>query len=125
MPSQVRFKIWCYHWKPRWSVAVNLDITSIFNEVFWLFRSGHLQIIFLVGVLRRCFAIFTGKRLCWSIFLIKLQTFRPGTLLKRDSNTSVFGKYCDIYMNIMLLNNSSGCFWLLKNEYVNDKFLIY
>ena len=31
-----------------------------------------------------------GKHLCWSLILIKLQPFRPTTLLKRDSNTGVF-----------------------------------
>ena len=36
------------------------------------------------------FAIFTGKQLCWRLFLIKLQAFSPETLLKRDSNTGVF-----------------------------------
>ena len=36
------------------------------------------------------FAIFTGKPLCWNLFLIKLQTFRPATLLKTDANIGVF-----------------------------------
>ena len=36
------------------------------------------------------FAIFTGKHLCWSLLLIKLQAFRPEILLKRDSNVSDF-----------------------------------
>ena len=35
------------------------------------------------------FAIFTGKRLCWSLFLIELQAFRPTALFGRDSNTGV------------------------------------
>ena len=35
-------------------------------------------------------AIFTGKHLCWFLFSTKLRTFRPATLLKEDSNTSVF-----------------------------------
>ena len=35
-------------------------------------------------------ANFTGKHLCWSLFLIKPQTRRPATLLKRNSNTGVF-----------------------------------
>ena len=35
------------------------------------------------------FANFTGKHLCWSLFLIRLQG-RPATLLKRDSNKDVF-----------------------------------
>ena len=34
------------------------------------------------------FANFTGKHLCWSLFLIKLQA--QGPFLKRDSNTGVF-----------------------------------
>ena len=38
------------------------------------------------GVLKN-FAIFTGKYLCWSFLLIKLQAFRP---VIRDSNTGVF-----------------------------------
>ena len=36
------------------------------------------------------FAIFTGKQLWWSLFLIKLQAFRPVSLLKWDSITGVF-----------------------------------
>ena len=38
----------------------------------------------------KTFALITGKHLCWSLFLIVLQTFRPTTLLKRDSNTGAF-----------------------------------
>ena len=36
------------------------------------------------------FTIFAGKNLCWSLFLIKLQVFRPATLLKRNPNTGIF-----------------------------------
>ena len=36
------------------------------------------------------FGNFTGKHLCWSLFLIELQAFKPAILLKRDSNTDVF-----------------------------------
>ena len=48
------------------------------------------------------FAIFTGKHLCWSLFLIKLQDFRPeGSLcwkrkfsfLSYQTSNSVRGKY--------------------------------
>ena len=50
-------------------------------------------------------AIFiTRKHLWWSFFLIKLQTLRPATLLKRDSNTVVF---------LWILQN-------LKNIYFED-----
>ena len=41
------------------------------------------------GVFRN-FASFTGRQLCWSLFLIELQTFRPAALLEIDSNTDVF-----------------------------------
>ena len=42
-----------------------------------------------IGVLKYS-AIFTGKYLCWSLFLTKLETFMPETVLKRDSNTIAF-----------------------------------
>ena len=44
---------------------------------------------FKIDVLKN-FANFAGKHLCWSLFLIKLQVWRHGTLLKRDSNTVAF-----------------------------------
>ena len=52
-------------------------------------RSSHLRCSIKKAVLNN-FAIFTGKHLCWSLYLIKLQDFSPATLLERDSNTSVF-----------------------------------
>ena len=52
-------------------------------------RSSRVQMFFKLGVLAD-FAIFTGKHLCWSLFLIKLKVFRAVILLKRDSNTGVF-----------------------------------
>ena len=41
------------------------------------------------GVLKNI-ANWAGKRLCWSLFLIKLHQIRPATLLKLDSNTDFF-----------------------------------
>ena len=38
----------------------------------------------------KSFSIFTGKCLCWSLFLLKLLTFSSATLLKRDSGAGVF-----------------------------------
>ena len=38
----------------------------------------------------KIFSIFTGKHLCWSLFLINLQACRPATLLKKDFSTGVF-----------------------------------
>ena len=51
-------------------------------------RSSHSEMFFKIGFLINL-AIFTEKHLCWSLFLIKSQAFRPATLLKRDS-TQVF-----------------------------------
>ena len=42
-----------------------------------------------ISVLKN-FAIITGKHLCWSLFLRKLQVLKPATLLKGDSNNGVF-----------------------------------
>ena len=45
--------------------------------------------VFYNKVVHKNFAIFAGKHLCWSLFLIKLQAFRPATSLKRNSDTEV------------------------------------
>ena len=47
------------------------------------------KVFFKKGILKN-FANLTGKHMCWSLFLIKLQAWGPVTLLKRDSNTDVF-----------------------------------
>ena len=53
------------------------------------------------GILKN-FAIFTGKHLCWNLFLIKLKGWRPVTLLKKDSYTGVFCEYYEIFKNTFL-----------------------
>ena len=45
------------------------------------------------------FAIFIEKHLCWGLFLIKFQAFRPAKFLKRDSNTGVSCGYCELFKN--------------------------
>ena len=56
----------------------------------WLeVQSSRSQMFFKINLLKN-FAIFTRKNLCWSLFLIKLQTSRPVTLLKSNSSTGVF-----------------------------------
>ena len=54
-----------------------------------IFRSSYRKCHVKKAALKD-FAIFTGKRLCWSLFFKKLETFRVATLLKRDFNTVVF-----------------------------------
>ena len=52
----------------------------------WKIRSSRSQILLNIGVLENL-ANFTGKYLCWDIFLIKLLAFN---FIKRDSNTGGF-----------------------------------
>ena len=58
----------------------------------FFFRSSRLQLVFKISALK-IFVIFTGNRLYWSYFLIKLLVWRPASLLKRDSSTDS----CEIY----------------------------
>ena len=55
-------------------------------------RSGQKQTpeVFLKRGVLKTFAIFTGKHQCWSLFLVKLQIFRPETLFKKDYDICVF-----------------------------------
>ena len=68
------------------------------------YRNVSSQIFFKIGVLKK-FANFTGKQLCWRLFLVKLQGWRPATLLRRDSNKGAMRKklqklsFADILQN--------------------------
>ena len=53
------------------------------------YRSSHQSCSIKEAALKN-FAIFAGKHLFWSLFSMKLQAWKPATLLKRDSNTFVF-----------------------------------
>ena len=46
-----------------------------------IIRSSRSQMLRKIGALKK-FAIFTVKRLCWSLSLIKLLGFKPTTLLQ-------------------------------------------
>ena len=50
------------------------------------FQKQPADVFFKKGVFKNS----TEIHLCWTLFLIKLQAFRPETTLKRDSSTSVF-----------------------------------
>ena len=59
------------------------------------------------------FAIFTGKHLCWSFFIIKLQAFSTTILLERDSNTAgvflwILRNFKD---NLFWRTSANDCFW--------------
>ena len=52
-------------------------------------KSSRSQMFFKIGVLK-IFVKFTGKHLCWRLFLVKLQFRRSATSLRRYFNTYVF-----------------------------------
>ena len=49
-----------------------------------IIRSSCSQMFLKIGFLQK-FAIFTGKRMYWSLSLTKMMGFSPATLFKRDS----------------------------------------
>ena len=73
------------------------------------YRSSRSQMFFKIGALKD-FANVTGKHLCWSLILIKLQAFSPSTLLKRGSQ--VFSSdICEIFIEHLSL--TEHFWWLL------------
>ena len=49
-----------------------------------ILRRSRSQMLLKIGVLKK-FTTFTGKHLCWILFLTKLLGLMPATLFKRDS----------------------------------------
>ena len=84
-------------------------------------QSGSWIILFnfICNTVRRCFSKYvflkfatsTVKHLCWSLFLIKMQAWRPVTLLNRDS---CFPANIARFLRKFYLKNTSGgcsCTW--------------
>ena len=75
-----------------------------------IIRSSRSQMLFKIGILKN-FAIFTGKHLCWSFFLIKLQAFRP----EKETPTQVFScEYCEIFKNTFFYRTPPVAAFLLS-----------
>ena len=91
-------------------------------------RSNRLQMFFKIGVLKS-FAIFRGKQLCWSLFLIKLQALVLQHYLKekRDPNTCISCEYCKIFKNSFFYRTllvaasaeSKICLWYYSHNVFN------
>ena len=62
------------------------------------------------NVFLKNFAIFTGKHLCWSHFLTKLQGWKPAIFLKRDSNTGVFLWKLRNFSEHLWKTSANGCY---------------
>ena len=70
------------------------------------------------------FAIFTGKHICRDLCSIKLQSWRPTTLLNRDSNTGVFlWKLWNFKKHLFWRASANGCFYSLLKSNPNSHTL--
>ena len=93
-------------------LSYNLDLEPLGpckSKLLKQSESSHSQMFFKIVSLKNL-AIVTGKHLCWGLFLIKLQAFRPETLFKKDSNTGVSCQYCKIFKSSNLIKQ---LWWLL------------
>ena len=89
--SQFKITIILISEKIRPYIYFEISVTKYMLKVFiknMCPTSSRSQMFFKIDVLKN-FADFTGNYLFWSLFSIKLQVFRPATLLKRDSNAGV------------------------------------
>ena len=88
---------------------------NLYEEDHDIIRSSRSQMFLKIGALKK-FTTFTGEHLCWTLFLIKLLSFSPATLFKRDSQTVVF--LCTLCENFnctfFLQNTSGGCFFIKR-----------
>ena len=97
-------------------------LTNVFVFVLFTLSASHphlcwdnrSQMFLKIGVLKN-FANFTRKHLDWSIFLIKLQAWNPGTLLKEDFDTSkCFPVKFAKFLRALFLKNI--CEWLFQHR---------
>ena len=110
----------------KWSIVI-ANINKFCIQITSRGRSSRLQMIFKIDVLKD-FAIFKGKHLCWSLFLITLQGLKSAASLERDSITGVF-----LWWKLPLeaaseneLLNSNLRFFLFKRMYKNfSNFLLW
>ena len=65
--------------------------------------------------------------MCWSLFLINFQAYKPATLLQRDSNTGVFlwilKNFKNLYFKGHLWTTASELYWF-KVEKIIEKVTI-
>ena len=78
---------------------------------------------FKIGAFKN-FAIFTGKRLCWSLFLIKLQAFCEYYEVFNNSffyRTSPVATSADVLFYIIF---SKRCFWIYCSYTLHNCFVL-
>ena len=83
-----------------------------FFRLLHLFERSRSQIFLKIGVLKN-FTMFTGKYLCWSLFSIKLQAFRPGKRLRRRCFPANIAKFL---RTAFFTEHLCGCFCLFQRR---------
>ena len=88
-----------------------------------------LQIFFKMGVLKNFANFTTGKYLCWSLFLIKLQAWRPAGMktcnfiIKKLQHRCFPVKFAKFLRTSFLQNTSDGYF--LNSTYASASVLLH
>ena len=83
---------------------------------------------FKIGRVLKIFANFTGKHLCWSLFLIKLQTFRLRTSTKTvnvKSNMLVVYYFHFLLRELLKKMENDENLVSIKTEKVSGKLMIH
>ena len=100
-----------------WHVIVKFNLSfSAANQLksFYTDRSSHWMCCFVKKNVLKNFASFTGKHLCCSLVLIKLQALKPASLLIRYSNAYFFWEP-EKFLRTPFLKNIYE--WLLLTKY--------
>ena len=87
---------------PGWKKS---DLRKVFFDYFWLAISIQPLEVFDQKAVLKNFAIFTGRHLCWSLFLIN------GNFIKKRLQHSCFPVNIVKFIRTLILKNS--CKWLL------------
>ena len=77
------------------------------DKVIFLWRSNKKINVFKNS------AIFSGKHMCWGLFLIKLLAWTFATLLKRYSKKDVFHQYCEIFTKFLFWRALTNGFYII------------
>ena len=110
LKNKQKLELWLRSWTL--TPSYNLDLKPLSpckGEPLKKLKSCRLQMFFKIGSIKN-FAIFTGKHLCWGLFLVQLLVYRSATFLKISSNTGVSCGYCKSFKNSFLVQHLR---WLL------------
>ena len=86
--SLVAYKLIAYK-KPSVSKRLSAKVYTL-SSFYFTSLQKQSPVLFYEKVVLKYFVIITEKHLFWDLFLIKLHTFSPATLLKRNSNIATF-----------------------------------